>query len=306
MRADDNVHHPFFQVFHGLFLLGSGPEPAEQVDPDREVLKPLHKGIVVLLRQDRSGHKVYHLLALLDRLKGGPDRNLCLAVAHVPADEPVHDLRALHVMFRIFDGLHLVFCLLKGEHLLEFLLPDRIRPVDKAFRALARRVQLHQIFRDALHGLLHLALCLSPLDSPQLVEPGLFRIRPGILLDQVHLRHRDVENAPLCIGDLHIILYDLIHLDLLDPLVDADPVVFMDHIIAGLELREILDLLSLILPAALFLFFPSEDVRLRDDHKFQHGILVPLRRIAAGNHDLPRLYGPLHIIAVKAAQVIIP
>lgn len=87
----------------------------------------------MLLGEDGGRHQIDHLLSLLDRLKCSADGDLCLAVPHISADQPVHDLRALHIMLRVLNGLELIFCLLKGKHLLEFFLPDRVRPIDKSF-----------------------------------------------------------------------------------------------------------------------------------------------------------------------------
>ena len=82
--------------------------------------------------------------------------------------------------------------------------------------------------------------------------------------------------------------------------------IFMNHIISWFELREILNLLSLISSAALLLFLPPEYIRLRDNHEFQHRILISFRRIAGGSHNLTRIDLPLHVITVKTAQIIIP
>ena len=188
----------------------------------------------MLLGQDRGRHQIDHLTALLDCLKRGPDGNLRLAVAHVPADQPVHDLRAFHVIFGILDGLDLILRLLKGKHLFEFLLPHRICPVDIAVRLLPRRIELYQILCDDLNRGTDLLLRLYPLAGAQLVQLRLCSIRAGILLDQVQLGCRDIQDASLCIGDLHIILGHLLHLDLLNSMVNAQPMILMYHIIPGL------------------------------------------------------------------------
>ena len=45
----------------------------------------------MLLGKDGSGDQDCHLHAVLDCLKGGPDGDLGLAKAHIPADQTVHD-----------------------------------------------------------------------------------------------------------------------------------------------------------------------------------------------------------------------
>ena len=304
--ADDDIHKPLLQILHCLLLLIRGAEPAQKIDADREILQPLYKCIIMLLGEDGGRHQIDHLLSLLDRLKCSADGDLCLAVPHISADQPVHDLRALHIMLRVLNGLELIFRLLEGKHLLKLLLPDCIRPIDEPFRLLPGRIELHQVLRHSLHCLLHLTLRLPPLGGPEFVQLRLLRVRPCILLDQIHLRHRDIEGAAFCIGDLHIVLRDLIHFHLLDALIDPKSMILMDYIISGLEFCKVLDPLSLVCTAPFLLFlFSSEDIRLRDHDELQHGILISFRHISAGHHDLSRIDLTLHILAVEAAQVIV-
>ena len=162
VSADDNVHKPLFQPLQGLFDIRRGLKPGHQIHPHRKVLHPLDKGIVVLLGQDGGGNQVDHLLSLLDRLEGRPESDLGLSVAHVAADQPVHDLPALHVLFCVLDGGKLVVGLLIGEHLFKFLLPDRVLPVNEALGVLAGGVKLHQLLCDLPHGRAYPGLCLSP------------------------------------------------------------------------------------------------------------------------------------------------
>ena len=87
----------------------------------------------MLLGKNGSRYQIDYLLPFLNRLERGADGDLCLTVPYIPADQTVHDLRALHIMLCILNSLELVLCLLKGKHLLEFFLPDRVRPIDKSF-----------------------------------------------------------------------------------------------------------------------------------------------------------------------------
>ena len=112
-----------------------------------------------------------------------------------------------------------------------------------------------------------LLLGLHPLPGAQLVQLRLGAVRPGVLLDQVELGCRDIEDAALRVGDLHIILGHLFHLDLFDPVVNAQSVVLVHHIVPGLQLGKVLDLLPLIGLPPLFLLLPSENIRLRDDRE---------------------------------------
>ncbi len=143
--ADNDVHLPLLQIRQRLFDLPRRPETAHEIHPHREILHPLDKRRVMLLGQNGGGNQIHHLLALLHRLEGRPYGDLRLAVAHVPADQAVHHLAALHVRLGVRNGSQLIFRLLKGKHLLEFFLPYRVLLEPIAFALLAQGVQLHQV-----------------------------------------------------------------------------------------------------------------------------------------------------------------
>ena len=111
---------------HDRRLLRRGPEPGEHLHLHREVGEALAEGLVVLLGEHRGGHQHGDLLAVHDRLEGGAQRHLGLAVAHVAADQAVHGLGPLHVPLHVADGLQLVGRLVVGEGRLELLLPGRV------------------------------------------------------------------------------------------------------------------------------------------------------------------------------------
>ena len=148
MGTDHNIHQAFLGILDGLLLLGRSPESAHQIHPNRKVLHPLGKCIVMLLGQDRGGYQIDDLLILLYCLEGCPDGNLRLSISNVPADQAVHNLMAHHIPLDGLDGKQLVFRLFKGEHFLEFPLPDCILSIYVAFLLLSCSVQPDQIFRD--------------------------------------------------------------------------------------------------------------------------------------------------------------
>ena len=81
--------------------------------------------------------------------------------------------------------------------------------------------------------------------------------------------------------------------------------VFMHHIIARPEFGKILDLLSVIPPAAFLLFLSAENIRLRNHDELKHRIFIPFCHIAVGHHYFSRIDAPFHILAVKTAQIIV-
>ena len=189
----------------------------------------------MLLRKDGGGHKVGHLFALLYGLECGTDGDLGLAVAHVAADQAVHDLSAFHVGLDVGDGGKLVLRLLKGKHLLEFLLPNGVSPIGKALGLLPGGVELHQVLRDLLHGATHLFLGLGPFLAAKFVELGeLCALGGSIFLNDVQARRRDVKVAAVTIFDLHKVLGNAFAGHLLDAAVNPKAVAFMDHVVADL------------------------------------------------------------------------
>ena len=97
----------------------------------------------MLLRQNCGGNQIYHLLALLHRLKRGTDCNLRLAIAHIPADKPVHNLFTLHISLCICNGKKLVLRLLIRKHFFKFPLPYGVGTILKTLRLLPYGVELH-------------------------------------------------------------------------------------------------------------------------------------------------------------------
>ena len=186
----------------------------------------------MLLGQNRGRHQKNHLFSILYGLEGCPDRNLRLSVAHIPTDQPVHDLRTLHILLRSLDGCQLVIRLFIGKGFLEFPLPDRILAVDKTILCLAHRIELHQILGDGFYRRTNPGLGFVPVLGSQFVELRLLRVGPGVLLNRVELSCQHIEKAFSRVLDLHVILGDLIHHDFLDTPVNTETVIFVNHIIS--------------------------------------------------------------------------
>ena len=63
--SDHDIHQSLFQIRHRPFLFRGCPETAQQIHSDREILHALHKGIVMLLGEDRRRHQIDYLLSLI-------------------------------------------------------------------------------------------------------------------------------------------------------------------------------------------------------------------------------------------------
>ena len=305
--SDHDINSAVPETLHGFRLLGPAPEAAHEVDPDREILHALQKRIVMLLGQDRSRNQDGNLPVLLDCLEGGPDRDLCLAVTDVSADQPVHDLPGLHVFLCIRDRRKLVLGLLIGEHFLKLRLPGRIRAVGKAFFPAPCRIQVDKLLGDLLDRRPDPGAGPGPVISAQLRDSGRLCLRIRVFLDHVQLGRQYIEVGAPGVFYLHVIFLHAARHHLFHAPVDADPVVFMDNIIARRQLREGSQGLPLIalLPPALLLFFLAEDIALGKNRETEQRIGVAAVGIAPGHHNLPVFKHPVRVLRIEGGDLIL-
>ena len=85
-----------------------GEEAAERLDPDRVAGEAVGERVAVLGGEQRRRREHGDLLAVLDRLERGADRDLGLAEADVAAHQAVHRVRPLHVGLDVGDRRALV------------------------------------------------------------------------------------------------------------------------------------------------------------------------------------------------------
>ena len=191
VRADDHVHGAVGQAAQGLVGLRAALEARQRPHLHRERGVALGERGEVLLDQQRGRHQHRDLLAVLHRLERGADRDLGLAVADVPADQPVHRHRPLHVALDLVDGAELVRGLHVGEGVLEFALPGRVRAEREPGRGHPGRVQPDQLGGDLPDGLARPALGLGPVRPAQAVQGR--RLAAGVPGHLVQLVGRHVQ-----------------------------------------------------------------------------------------------------------------
>ena len=126
----------------------------------------------MLLGQNGGGHQQTDLHAVVHRLEGGPQGHLCLAVAHVSADQPIHGLDLLHVGLNLVDRSGLVWGFFEWEGVFQLLLPDSVLAKFVAFGNLARGVEGQQLLGHFPRGALNLLLDPGPLGGPQARKVG--------------------------------------------------------------------------------------------------------------------------------------
>ena len=163
-------------------------EPRQQPDLDREGREALRERGVVLGGEDRGRDQDRDLLAVLDRLERGPQRDLGLAVADVADDQPVHRPGQLHVGLDLGGGAQLVDRLLVRERRLHLGLPRGVGTERVALGAGARRVQREQLLGQVVDRLADALLGPQPLGAAELGErrPLAARVAgdPADLLDR--------------------------------------------------------------------------------------------------------------------------
>ena len=301
---DDNIHLPLAQILHRFLLLRRRAEAGHQINPYRKVLQSLGKGIIVLLGQDGGRHQKRHLLPVLDSLKRRPYSYFCLSIAHIPANQTIHNTVAFHILFRSRNGGKLIIRFLKGKAFFKLLLPYRIFGKRIAFLLLPYGIKLHQILRHLIHGTAHPGFGTVPFLASQLIQlGGLRRIRGSILLDHIQPGGKHIQIAAVAVRDLDVILNDLIHLHLLNSLVNTQPMTFMDHIITYPKFGEVIDFLAFKFFLMLFLFLlDSENITFRDHHKFQQRVFEASFHMPVIKHHLAGIYHPFPVFAVKAGQ----
>ncbi|CAL9555377.1 hypothetical protein SUDANB151_04500 [Streptomyces sp. enrichment culture] len=239
MGADDDVHRALAQPFQGRLRLGVGLEAGQRLHVHRELRVPLAERAEVLLHQQRGRDEDGDLLAVLDGLEGGADRDLRLAVADVAADQAVHRDRLLHVVLDLGDGGELVRRLRVGEGVLQLALPGGVRAERVARRRHPRAVELDQVGGDLLDRLLGARLGLGPVGAAEPVQGG--GLATDVLGDLLQLVGGDVEAVAGLAALGGRVLHDQVlaggaldgalhHLD-----VAADAVLLVDDVVAGLQ-----------------------------------------------------------------------
>jgi len=196
---------PLLEVAYRGGHLAGRAEARRHLDPQREIAQPLGEGAEVLLGEHGRGHQEHHLLAVRGRLERGPQRHLGLAVADVPADQPVHRPRLLHVGLDLLDRVELVGRLLVRERPLEVHLPVGVLREAVARAAPALRVQVDQLARQRLRRAAGAHLHLLPLLAAELGQRRIRRVGPDVAADLVELVARDEDAVAAAVLELEVV-----------------------------------------------------------------------------------------------------
>ena len=237
--ADDDVHAAGLQAPQGLFLLFGGAEAGEQPDFHRERLHAGDDAVVVLPRQQGGGGQNGALLAAHDTLEGRAEGDLRLADAHVAAEQAVHGPALFHVLLDLGGGGELVVRLVVLEAGLEIALPLAVGGEGVACGLTAAGVELDELLGHLFGGLFDFGAGALPLGAAQLCKLHLFLVAGGgVAAQQIELSDRHIQHVGAGILDLQVIFYRTLHLETLDARIHADAVALVNHIVAGLDVRE--------------------------------------------------------------------
>ena len=237
--ADGHVGGAVLDRLRGHARLGRGAESREQLHLHREGGEARLERAPVLIRQHRGGRQDRHLLAFHHGLEGGTHGDLGLAVAHVAAEQAIHDRRLLHVALHLVDGAQLIGRLLVFEGILELALPRGVLAKRVALVGLARGVEREQLGGDLAQRVLDAALHLRPAGAAEPVDLRLGVLPRVELLHQVELVERQVEAVRAAVLDLHELLGVLAHVDLLHADEAPDAVLLVDDVVARIEVAEV-------------------------------------------------------------------
>ena len=186
--------------------------------------------------QHGGGHQNGGLLAVEHTLHNGPEGHLGLAVAYVPAQQPVHGPGLLHVLLDLGDAAQLVVGLGVLKLVLELLHPRGIRREGKARLPLPLSVELNEPLGQVLHRLFGPGLGFLPIRAPQAGELfGLGGVLPpaDVLAHQVQLGSGHIEHVRPGVGQFDVVLLNPVHRHLGHAHIPADAMVLMHHQVAG-------------------------------------------------------------------------
>ena len=272
MGADDHVQFPRLQLADDLLLLLRGLEARERVHLDGEAVEAVHHRGVVLLHKDGGRGQERRLLAAHHALEDGAQGHFGLAVAHVAAEQAVHDARLFHVALDVLDGGELVGGLLVGEAVLELALPGGVRVEGVAGRGLAVGVEFQKFAGNLLDGGLDARLLPLPFAAGEAVEFGRLALGADVFLHAVELVGGHVEFVRALIADVQKVAVGALRGEAHRAHVLADAVVFVHHVVADGEVGKRGQLFAALGAGARLLAAHAEDVRFADHGKFCRGI----------------------------------
>ena len=239
VRSHSNIHRSVADPCHPRLDLFGGGEPGQHGHLDGIGLHPLQDGAVVLKRQDGGGNEEGDLVSVRDGLEGGAQRHLGLPDSHIAAQQAVHGLSGLHVLFDLVAASQLVIRLLIREAQLKIPLPVGVLREGDPLGLLPLGIELDQFLRHLPDRAVDLLLGLLPLSGIEAVQRHLAVIlRRDVRGDHIQSGDRHIQGIPVPVAYLDVIRHKAVVVDAVDAVEDADAVVPVDDIVPHLQVLQ--------------------------------------------------------------------
>ena len=185
VRAHHDVDGAVGHAFEGGSDFFAGAKAADLGHLHRPFAKAVHQRLEMLLSQERGRCQHRHLFAARDGHKGGAQRDLGFAKAHIATNQPVHGARADHVLNYRVDGGALVGGFFKTKVVGKSLVILRRVAEGVALAQRAARIDVQQLGGSVAHLLGRFALGFFPLAAAQAVQRRFFGADTGVAADQL-------------------------------------------------------------------------------------------------------------------------
>ena len=149
----------------------------------------------MLLRQDRGRNQDGNLVSIFNRLERSSHRDFRFSEPDVAAQQPLHRLRVLHVLFDGGDGGQLVGRLVIRKRLFEFVLPLSFHSHRDARSTLAFGLQVNHLRCHVRDRGLNGSFSFLPAGSADLRQPRRRLRSADVFLDQVDLGGRHIDSG---------------------------------------------------------------------------------------------------------------
>ena len=182
--------------------------------------------------------------------------------------------------FDLVDAPQLILCFLEFKMGFEIVLPFSIRRESEALLVHTFRIELDKLLGDVLYGGTDpdfLLFCHSVPPRRWSFYGGVFP-RTNVFGNQIQLCDRNIQGVVFGVTNFDIILYNTVHLKLVDPFKDTDSMCGMYHIITGRKARKAREI-SLLFLSFSFLAFAAINLPKEMSAKFASGNSKPAERL---------------------------
>ena len=240
VRADEDVDLTLLQFLQDTAHVSRLACTAEVVDAAGEVLQTVAERAVVLVGKDSRGDKHSDLLVVTHGLERRTHGDFRLAEPDVTTHETVHRTVALHVGLHLLGRLELVGRILVEEARLQFVLEEGVGAEAESLLLATSCIEADEVAGNVLNLVLGLFLELLPGARAELVQAGRLAVTALVLGNLVQGMDGDEHLAPVLIDELDDLLRAVAVGDADEAGKASDAVVDMDHVVARLELVELL------------------------------------------------------------------